>query len=254
VTKAELIQYLRSSVNIQSADVTDTYYLSMSDEEIELYLKTVLLRDFPTVPSLDLIPAEDVYPVILLAKKELYYTLATVDAPFVDLTADNNNSIKRSQRFEHYMKLASAAGDEYEKYLEDGGAGHNTLVSSDVLISDRYATRRNYEKGAIPVLTLYVDSVTATTIELSWSVRLSRFKNYKVYVSHNPIWDEYSLSGEVAEDADLVATIIDVHQRKCRIEGLLPDTAYYVMVSATEMSSLTGRAQTVVTTEREGTV
>ena len=249
MTKAELVRYLRLNINIQNADVTDTAYLSMTDEDIELYLNVVLTRDFPQVPSLDLIPTEDIYPVVLLAKKELYYTLASMDAPLIDLTADNNNQIKRSQRFEHYMKLIAAVDDEYNQYNEDGGAGtRNTLTSYDVLISDRYATRRNYEKGRVPVLSLRVVGVTDTTVELSWSVQLSRFDKYEVYVSDEQIYDEFAIMEQISPKAKLVAKITDVHQNKCRIEGLLPDTVYHIMVSATEKSSLVGRAELIVST------
>lgn len=249
MTKAELVRYLRLNVNIQNAEVTDTYYLSMSDEDIELYLNIVLTRDFPQIPSLDLIPSEDIYPIVLLAKKELYYALASLDAPFVDLTADNNNQIKRAQRFEHYMKLIAAVDGEYDKYIEDGGAGtHNTLTSYDVLISDRYATKRNYEKGRVPALSLRVVGVTDTSIEIVWSVKLSRFQKYEVYISEEQIYDEFAITDKISPEAKLVAKILDVHQNKCRIEGLIPDTVYHIMVSATEMSSLVGRAEVIVST------
>lgn len=249
MTKAELIKYLRTNVNIDNADVTDTDYLAMSDEDISLYLSIVLTRDFPQVSSLDLIPQEDIYPVVLLAKKELYYTLASKEAPLIDLTADNNNQIKRSQRFSHYMTLIEAVDKEYNQYIEDGGAGtRNTLTSYDVLISDRYATRRNYEKGLVPTLSLHISDVTDTTIELSWSVRLSRFKKYEVYISDEQIYDEYSIHEPVSSKAKLVATIRDVHHNRCRIEGLSPDTVYHIMVSVTDKSSLVGRTEIVVST------
>lgn len=249
MTKAELVKYLRLNINIQNADVSDTAYLSMSDEDIELYLSVVITRDFPEVPSLDLIPQEDIYPVVLLAKKELYFALASVEAPMYDLTADNNNQIKRSQRFDHYMKLIAAIDDEYNQYNEDGGAGtRNTLTSYDVLLSDRYATKRNYEKGAVPALSLRAVNVTDTTIDLVWFVNLSRFQKYEVYISDEQIYDEYALNDKVSPKAKLVATIKDVHQNKCRIEGLIPNTVYYIMVSATEKSSLVGRKEIIVST------
>ena len=249
MTKAELVRYLRLNINIQNAEVSDTAYLSMKDEDIELYLSVVLTRDFPQVPSLDLIPQEDIYPVVLLAKKELYYTLASTDAPLIDLVADNNNQLKRSQRFEHYMKLISAVDEEYNKYNEDGGAGtRNTLTSYDVLISDRYATRRNYEKGFVPALSLRITNITDTAIELEWSVQVSRFQKYEVYISDKQIYDEYSISQAVSPEAKLVAKILNVHQNKCRVEGLLPNTIYHIMVSVTDKSSLVGRTEIAVST------
>ena len=135
------------------------------------------------------------------------------------------------------------------KYNEDGGAGtRNTLTSYDVLISDRYATKRNYEKGFVPTLSLRITGVTDTTIELMWSVQLSRFEKYEVYISEEQIYDEYSINSPVSSEAKLVAKILNVHQNKCRIEGLLPNTVYHIMVSATDKSSLVGRNEIIVST------
>lgn len=252
MTVDQMIQYLRLSVTVQdpSGAVQDTAYLSMTDEDILLYLNTALTRDFADVPSLEDLPVEYVYPLTLLAKKELYFTLAAKTAPLFDIGADNNNYLKRSQRFSHYMSLIEQVDKEYDKYKDDGGAGGNTLTSFDVLLSDRYATKRNYEKGFIPALTVYLGTVTDTTVELSWVVkRISRFYSYNVYVHTSPILDMHNLTKKISEEATLVATIKDVHQQSCRVQNLTPNTLYYILVMVTEMSSLKGYAETSVTTE-----
>ena len=245
MTVDQMVSYLRLNVSIQDPDgtVQDSAYLSMTDEDIVLIMNIVLTRNFSDVPSLDYLPTEYVYPVILLSKKELFHALAVKEAPLYDLGADNNNYLKRSQRFEHYMKLIAQVDKEYEDYLENGGAGANTLTSFDVLLSDRYATKRNYEKGAIPAPILYVVGVSETFVELQWKVKLSRFQNYKVYISEAPIVDSFDVNSVISKSAKEVAVIRNVHQTSCRIEGLLPNTDYYVAVMATEKSSLTGIAQ-----------
>lgn len=245
MTVDQMVAYLRTSVSIQdpTGSVQDSAYLSMTNEDITLLMSVVLTRNYPDVPSLDYLPTEYVYPVILLSKKELYHTLAVKEAPLFDIGADNNNYLKRSQRFDHYMKLIAQVDKEYEDYLENGGAGSNTLTSFDVLLSDRYATKRNYEKGAVPALSLYIGAVTETSVEIQWKVKLSRFKDYKVYISESPIVDLFNVSKPLSSDAKEVVVIRNVHQTSCRIEGLSPDTEYYVAVSATEMSSLTGYIQ-----------
>jgi len=245
VTVDQMVSYLRMSVSVQdpTGTVQDSAYLSMNDEDIVLFMNIVLTRNYPEIPSLDYLPAECIYPIILLSKKELYYTLAVKEAPLYDIGADNNNYLKRSQRFDHYMKLIAQVDKEYTDFLENGGAGANTLTSFDVLLSDRYATKRNYEKGVIPALSLYVGEVTETSVEISWKVKLSRFRDYKVYISESPILDLMNVSKPVSADAKEVVTIRNVHQTSCRIEGLSPDTKYYVVVSTTEMSSLTGYKQ-----------
>ena len=245
MTVDQMVAYLRMNVSVQdSGTVQDSAYLSMTDEDIVLYMNIVLTRNYPDIPSLDYLPTEYVYPIILLSKKELYYALATKEAPLYDLGADNNNYLKRSQRFEHYMRLISQVDKEYEDYLENGGAGGNTLTSFDVLLSDRYATKRNYERGVIPALTVFVSGITDNSVELTWTVKnLSRFQDYKVYISESPIVDLFNVSKQLSAEAKEVVTIKNVHQNKCRIEGLVPDTEYYVAVSVTSMSQLTGYSQ-----------
>lgn len=244
MTVDQLVHYLRLNVSIQDPEgtVQDSAYLSMTDEDILLYMNVALTRNYPDIPSLDYLPTEYVYPIILLSKKELFHALAIKEAPLFDIGADNNNYLKRSQRFGHYMNLIAQVDKEFADYLENGGAGGNTLTSFDVLLSDRYATKRNYEKGVIPALTLYVSSVGETFVEIAWKVKLSRFKEYKVYISKSPVVDLVNVSEPVVKETE-VLTINNVHQTSCRIEGLDPDTEYYVAVSATEMSSLTGYKQ-----------
>ena len=250
MTVEDLVKYLRLNVSIQNSDgltEQDSAYLGMTDEDLILYMSVVLTRNYPDVPSLDLLPTEYIYPVILLSKKELYYALAVKEAPLYDLGADGGY-LKRSQRFEHYMKLVAQTDSEYKDYLENGGAGGNTLTSFDVLISDRYATKRNYEKGVIPALTLYADEVGETYINISWKVKLSRFREYRVYISESPILDLYNTTNPIATDAKEVVVIKNVHQTRCRIEGLTPNTNYYVVVSAIEMSSISSYKELSFTT------
>lgn len=250
MTVDQMVSYLRHNVSIQDPEgvVQDSAYLSMTDEDIILYMNVALTRNFPSVPSLDYLPAEYVYPVILLSKKELYFSLASKEAPLFDIGADNNNYLKRDQRFQHYMKLVKQAEDEYKDYMENGGAGANTLTSFDVLLSNRYATTRNYEKGAVPALALYIGLITDNSVEISWAVKMSRFQEYRVYVSEFPIVDLCDIHNHIAEGAKKVAVIKDVHQTACRIEGLTSGTTYYVAVAAVEKSSLIGYGQESFTT------
>lgn len=246
----QIVSYMRLCVRIQDPDGAeiDSKYLSMTDEDILLYLNVALTRDFPTVPSLDTLPNADIYPLTLLARKDLYYTLATIEAPLYDLGADNNNYLKRSQRFDHYMKLIVQVDKEYQDYIENGGAGGNTLNAYNVILPNRYNTRYNRENGAIPCPILYLQNVGIDFVEVSWQVKMSRFYMYRVYVSESQIIDLYVVGNHVISDSTLVTTIRDIHQTGCRIEGLLPNTEYHVAVAAVEMSSLTGYNEVVFTT------
>ena len=256
MTTAQLIQYLRLNVNVQMPDGSqDSAYLSMSDEDILLYLNVVLTRDFSDVPSLDYLPGKDVYPLILLAKKELYYALAVKSAPDFDLGADNNNYLKRDQRFQHYFKLIGQADKEYQDYLDNGGGlsedgAGNTLSSFDVLLSDRYYTKRYYEKGVVPAPVLYVDEVTGDSVAFHWTNKTRKFAWCNVYLSKEPIVDEYKIgNSKIVDKSTLVQHFIDARQVSLRIEGLDPSTTYYLAVEVVDMSSLTGYFQVEFTTE-----
>lgn len=250
----ELVKYLRLSVRVQDTDnmvENDSKYLEMSDEDLVLFLQVALTRNYPTL-TLDSITPEVVYPLTLLAKKELYYTLAVKEAPLVDLTADNNNQIHRSQRFDHYMKLIGQIDAEYEDYLEDGGSGANTITSFDLITPYRYYTKRNYDKGIVPSVAVKVLKKTSNTIEIAWQHKESIFMNSKVYMSRQPIYDptlDNGLRDKVNKNAQLIKKFTNSRQSALRVNGLIPDTTYYVCVVVTDMSLLKGYCEIEVTTE-----
>ena len=253
MTVEQMIQFLRLSGYVQDKDKVveqDPQYLCMTDEDLLLYLNLAMSRNYSDTPDLKYLPEDAVFGVIILAKKELYYTLAVKEAPLFDMGADNNNYLKRSQRFDHYMKLIAQADKEYNDWLENGGEdGIGTVKSYSVTLSDRYGTRYNYENAAVPKVILYVGTITESSIEFWWNVKnISRFYRYKVYVSKEPIVDLYNLKSHIVEGSKLVAEIKDIHQVRCRVTGLEQKTTYYIAVQAVNMASLCGYAQVEVET------
>lgn len=253
MTVEQMIQFLRLSVYVQDKDKVveqDPQYLCMTDEDLLLYLNLAMSRNYSDTPDLKYLPEDAVFGVIILAKKELYYTLAVKEAPLFDMGADNNNYLKRSQRFDHYMKLIAQADKEYNDWLENGGEdGIGTVKSYSVTLSDRYGTRYNYENAAVPKVILYVGTITESSIEFWWNVKnISRFYRYKVYVSKEPIVDLYNLKSHIVEGSKLVAEIKDIHQVHCRVTGLEQKTTYYIAIQAVNMASLCGYAQVEVET------
>lgn len=254
-TVQDLVKYLRLNLNIQDSTVStpeDVELLDLTDEDLLLYLNIVLTRDFPGIESLEDIESQHYYPLMLLAKKELYFALATSSAPLYKMEADDG-SLSMNQKFDHYMKLIAEVDKLYTEFNENGGAGglNNTLTSFDVLLSERYFTQRNYDKGIPPALYLYVDNVSSTAVEIHWKpVNVSRFYMYKVYISNSLIYDEYALIPDrIQSGAILVSAIRDAKQTTLRIEDLTPNTTYHLMVSVTEYSSLMGVKEITFTTE-----
>ena len=256
-TVSELCNLLREAVNVQNegAEIQDPAFLTMTDEDLTMFLKLGMSKVYPSVEDLaDLPPGSD-YPVILVSKKELYLKLAVVSAPLYDLTADNNNQIKRSQRFSHYMALAENAQLEYEDWVENGGGatvdpntGIQGVTTYEVLRSKNHYSLRNYEHGLSPVVRVKVGEITTESVSFSWSsFNNDHFGKYLVYVSENPIVDPFR-DGSKAEDkildgATLVLSTWDFRNNHKRVEGLKPETEYYIAVFSVERNQLYGYKQ-----------
>lgn len=264
----ELISVLRSSVNVQIPikepiegeeeteikTVIDPAYLVMEDEDLMLFIKLAVSRAYPQVSDLKNLPEGSEYPIILLAKIELYTKLAVLKADKVDMGADNNNYLKQDQRFQHYMKLVSQAKEQYESWLENEGQGE--VKSYDVLLSNRHYTRRNYERQVAPKVTLSIDRFTTESVNFHWRISdISHFGRYKVYISKSPIVDMYregvTYDKKVSEDARLVYSTNEIRNNFHELKNLESGTTYYIAVFSIERNQVFGYAEESFTTVEE---
>lgn len=257
LTVNELISTLRSSVNVQQeeSEVIDPLFLVMSDEDLLLYIKLSVSRAYPNVTDLADLPDGSEYPVVLLSKIELYTKLAVMKADKVDMGVDNNNYLKNDQRFQHYMKLVQSAKEQYDKWLDNEGQGE--VNTYDVLLDSRHYSHRNYEKQVKPKVSVYIDSVTADSVEFHWKVsNTSHFARYAVYVGTKPIVDVFkdsnscygSYNGKINEDSKQILSTQDIRNVSKRLLNLLSDTTYYVAVISIERNQVWGYAETSFTT------
>lgn len=229
MTVTEMTQFLRQSLNIATVSdeetgetLTDSEYLKLTDEDIKLVLNVAMSREYSLYGSIEFLPEKYVYPTIILAKKELYFRLATSSAPLYDLGADNNNYLKKSQRFSHYMKCIEQCDKEYQDYLND----NSEIVSSEVYIASRNGTRRNFCVSPAPIISLNVCSVTCDTAELCWEVN-NLDSITELYLSKTSVHDPF-IQGEIIEGASPLKTFDNAMQSKCRLTGLEEGSAYCI--------------------------
>lgn len=248
LTVEDLIKLLRNSVNVQSeeTETVDPSYLTMTDSDIELFVKLGVSRAYPDVTDLSDLPSGSEYPIILLAKIELYTKLAVLKADKVDTGADNNNYLKQSQRFDHYMKLVASAKEQYESWLENEGQGE--VSSYDVLLSSRHYTQRNFEKQATPKVSLKIDEVTGDSVKFHWSVKnTSHFGRFKVYISTEPIVDMYregvTYDKKVSEKAKLLVSTLNIRNVYHEVHNLESGTVYYIAVFSIERNQVFGYSE-----------
>lgn len=256
LTVEELVKLLRSSVNVQSeeTEVIDPAYLTMTDDDIELFIKLGVSRAYPDVSDLTDLPSGADYPIILLSKIELYTKLAVMKADKVDMGADNNNYLKQGQRFDHYMKLIAEARQQYNDWLENEGVnGGQGVTSYDVLLSKRHYTHRNFEKQVTPKVSLKIDQVTSDSVDFHWGVtNTSHFGRFKVYISESPIVDMHRLgatyNNKVSEEAKLLVSTQNIRNTFHSVGNLKPATPYYIAVISIERNQVFGYSEMSFTT------
>ena len=249
-----LVKYLRDSVLVQDPSTAeDPVWLQMSDDDLAIVLEVAKHRDFPN-QVLSSLANGVVYPLMLVAKKELYYRLAVKSAPKYDIEGADSEKISRSQRFEHFMALIKQTEAELQHYMdngyfgddgigdldENGNASGNRVYVRESFVTSRYYTRRNYGLLKAPSVSVFVDSIDSSRVQLHWSVTDTHvFVRYNVYISDNDvIYDEYK--HQINPEAKLVFTTVDQRKTACEINDLISSKRYHVLVEVVESNGIKG--------------
>ena len=257
----EILEYLKTSLFIYDSTEDDSgftverdpQYIGLTDTYLTNVLNVCLSKVNPN-KKLATLNTSELYPVVLLAKKEIFFMLATKNAPLNDISIAGNagaSSLDRSQRFANYMQLIRYVEEEYNNYIETSmttGVGGNGVQSGDVLLDSRYFSPRNYNLSSAPSLEVGVEYTTSTSADISWeSVSVARFKCFKVYISTDKILDHFA-DKVISGTANLVKEIKDIHVTKCRVLSLIPDTTYHVAIVIEEQNGLKGYTEVEFTT------
>lgn len=265
LTVNDMIALVRSSVNVQvpttdeggnTSLIYDQCYLEMTDDDIKLFIKLGVTRAFPDVEDLSELPDGSEFAIVLLTKIELYMKLAVIEAPKVDLGADNNNYIKRDQRFSHYMKLVASAREQYDDWLEKEAVGANTVSSYDVLLSNRHYTHRNYEKQVTPKVRIIIDEVFSDSVNFHWKMsNTSHFGRFKVYFGDSPVLDKFAdganYLSKITDSAKLIKSTGNIRDTYHTVTGLEPEHTYYIAVFSIERNQVFGVQEISFTTLEE---
>lgn len=248
--KNSLISLLRASIEGQDKNILNDPAYVFSDKDLEDILSLVVPFHNPSY-SINTIPDDEVYFILLLAKKEVYYRLATSSAPYYPLEADGGG-LKKNVRFDHYLELIKLVTDEYN-YLLHQYRLNKPIEVKELLVSKNNYINRLYNNIEKPSLELTIDKVGDTFVNLSWNKSSSNlFSCYEVYISQNPIIDEYYNEKDselISKNATLEAVIYDIHKTKYRITELQPDTSYYIAVCERNKLGLAGFAEKYIKTE-----
>jgi hypothetical protein len=241
------VDYLRNSVRLQAPESeTDPAYV-FSDDDLFAILETVIPSHNPKYTT-ESLPSTEFHFAILLAKKEIYYRLATSTAPFYPLQAEGA-SLQKNVRFDHYLALVKQVEDDYRNSVAIAKENQFGEVQTfEALAQGKHFSLRNYNLSSNPTVKANVDMITSTTVNVDWTkFDGALFLDYRIFVEPAPIIDEYAehpLSNSI--EAKFRAT--DIHRTKYRITGLKPNSNYYVCVVSRDRNGLYGYHEQMVRT------
>lgn len=242
----KLVKYLRSSLALNYPEIVRDDAYKFTNEELADVLEMMIPVQNPSYTK-ETFPKEEEYFLILLAKKEIYYRLATAMAPLYPLSAEGAE-LRKDYRFEHYMSLIRRVEIEYAQMWEKF-ENSQPLEVGDLFIERNHFSNRNYENAVRPTVELKVHTVRSNSVDISWTkfdVPRGKFLEYNIYVSKSPIYDEFIES--IDKGAKKIARILDIHRTKYRIDSLEPNTEYYIAVTSEDANTLTGVSEQKILT------
>lgn len=246
----EIIKFLRQSMIVQDPDVVaiDEDFLSMTDADLITILQ-ICLSKVDAKDDLFSLSQENLYPLILVTKKELYHRLALKSASSYSIKSSGGAELSKSDIFEHYYKLIEEVEKEYKNYLATGVPVH----VGEVLLSNRYFSHRNYNLAQAPKIKVTLDDIYEDKVEFSWKLtRINKFAHYEVYLSTSPIVDKYTHDNPIRKSAKKICELHNIHTTCLRIEDLPPNTAHYLVVLVEERNGLKGFEEIKFTTLEGG--
>ena len=223
IQRPDLTKYLFSILAI--GQTNDSVLNAITEEDLEEYLTRVSTSLGMTYPN---VPKEDEAIILCLAKKEVYWKMATASAPLYALNLEGLK-VDKDVRFDHYLKLIQEVEKEYYTLTND--PNRVKISVGEVIIDKPYTYKTRTLNYQLPTITPNIDKVAANSMDISLSYEGLKVRDYKktvVYICQEPIWDKYE---EIINP--LATKVITLESpRKChfRIKDLEPNTHYYLMV------------------------
>lgn len=244
--REELVPYLRKSLSLQDPNIENDPAYVFTDDDLYAVLKMAVIEHNPRYTELNF-PENEQYFLVLLAKKEIYYRLASSSAPFYPLQAEGAG-LRKDYRFEHYMSLIRIVNneykDKYDKFIRD-----IPVEQGELFVPSRHFTGRTYSLMETPVVELEVVAVRSDSADLKWKqfdVLGGMFWKYEIYVSESPIYDEFE--DLIDSGATKVVEITDIRRTKYRLKDLVPETHYYILVVAKDLNGIKGYSEVEIDT------
>ena len=209
----DLVDTIKFALAIGVGSVTDPSLEEITDEQIEMLIKQHC-RSLSI--NYNNIEAEDEAFIICLVRKDIYWRMATLNAPLYELQMDGLKVAKHT-RFEHYFKLIQEMEKEYLSIKND--PNRVKVKAVDVYINRAYNLRKQFNNYEVPDIEIEVDEILENGYNISIDIDRVNTRDYvstKVYFSNSPILDRYN-NNSISEKARLVFNTKNIHSRMLRV-------------------------------------
>lgn len=240
---ATLEQLLIDSTLLDSPVITADPTFNQIKSGLSLVIEQAVKETGYTVSTLP--PNLENY-VILLARKEIYFRLATLTAPEYNMETEFSKLLM-GNRWQHYYQLLELTIKEIKR-LEDEGVNSPVEVG-EIVISGRDGTYRNYRLANEFTGQITTGNITSSSFTIDWNKFAdSDFAGYDILIGTSAIYDEYA--DEVINQANVVQWIkvTDVHRVKYRVTNLSANTLHYVVFIYLHTNGLKDILTTTLTT------
>ena len=223
IQRPDLTKYLKNILAI--GQTNDSVLNAITEEDLEDYLIRVSMTMGYTYPR---IPKEDEPIILCLARKEVYWKMATASAPLYALNLEGLK-VDKDVRFDHYLKLIQEVQEEYNALIQD----HNRVKVNvgEVIIDKPYTHKTRMANYKLPTILVNIDKAANHSMDISLAyedLKATDYKQTDIYICKEPIWDVYE---EIINPLATKVFTVE-NSRKChfRIKDLEPNTHYYLMV------------------------
>lgn len=223
IQRPDIIKYLKFLLAI--GDTYDPVLNGITDAQLEQVVLTTsnqLGFDYPRIPK------QDEALLYCLARKEIYWKMATVSAPLYNLELEGMK-VSKKVRFDHYMSLIQQVEEEYTSILND--PRRLSVQQGEVIIRKPYTMGKYLKTYELPTPFLYIDKAYTNSFELSIDyndLQIGDFHESTIYICTEPIWDKYE--EKINPKATKVAIIKTPRKPYLRIPNLQPNTKYYILL------------------------
>lgn len=249
--KQFLIDYVRHSVVLGSPETEKDPAYVFSDEDIFNIIKMCIGQHNANY-TVETFPDNEQSMLVLLARKEIYWRLATSSAKFYPISAEGAE-LRKDYRFKHYFQLIQEIDKQYLSAKASFKENNPDLIQTGTIFVDsRHFNLRQMSLQQLPKVDIKVINVTSNSVDIAWTKFNTvggMFSSYEVYYDSKLVYDEFE---EVVTGIH-VASIRNINRTKLRVKDLKPNTKYYLAIVTKDTNLLQGVSQIEFTTQEEGT-